>query len=312
MQPRSLSIAQLTLICQLASPYPAALAHAIVASIQARQPAETLVPPLPPRFCTPTEEHPFVFFHLAKTGGTSLKHALYAATSRLKLNSSIECLTASCRAGRLDKRDWSHLVIAGHMSWGHVFSELPFNKRKFGNGTTISCVTIFREPLERLRSCYYFHRQWHQMPFRWKDLSPAQLQDFLMRACSNEPVRFFSGLDSDDLIFRLYQRPGLAAELNAVARENLGKCLILMQEDWHKPITNTLVKMWMPWLDNLAYRQNVTPAKPKTDALSPEQLAVIRTVNAAEFELYEHAKLLYARQVVFAGDPAARAAPCVP
>lgn len=46
-------------------------------------------------------------------------------------------------------------VLAGHYSWAHVLSRIPHNKSET---VRPSCLTVFRNPVERIRSCYYFYK----------------------------------------------------------------------------------------------------------------------------------------------------------
>lgn len=68
------------------------------------------------------------------------------------------------------------------------------------------------------------------------------------------------------------------------------------QDDIDKPITAHILAYWLPWMAPITGVVGKTPHKPKGEALTHAQYAVLREVAAAEFEVWEYAKERYELQ----------------
>lgn len=127
--------------------------------------------PLPPVATNLTINSPLIFHHQRKAGGTSLRTVLIRTALEAGLPVWEPCYNGSC-----DSYTWGSAhaaVYAGHFPWG-VRRELS----RFGwydSGThswrtpeqLASCVTLFREPVARLESAYYYRFvqvKWIEVP----------------------------------------------------------------------------------------------------------------------------------------------------
>jgi hypothetical protein len=134
----------------------------------------------------PTPERPFLFYHLEKSGGSTLRPHLVRASLELGAAFFVPCYDAQGRMDRtyvschkwgieahttLEERT-SLAVVAGHFPWG-VRHELPAAQGR------AQCFTILRDPVERIISFYYERVQ----PFTGKGLGEIDIGelDFLMR-----------------------------------------------------------------------------------------------------------------------------------
>ena len=115
----------------------------------------------------PTVQRPFVFFHPRKSGGTSLRFRIRRAWSRVASASSTGAtlspvLLAPCHSHecglheQLAGLNASYLrrvaVLAAHVPWG-AHQRLP----AYGSGSTApACLTMLRDPVDRVVSCFYF------------------------------------------------------------------------------------------------------------------------------------------------------------
>ena len=113
----------------------------------------------------PTAENPFIFYHLEKSGGSSIRRDLIQSSLIKNINFYLPCYDGD---GVLDVSyltcyQWdlkSHIskerakgvaVTGGHWQW-NVRYELPTPKNYIDD---ISCFTIQRHPIERILSFWY-------------------------------------------------------------------------------------------------------------------------------------------------------------
>lgn len=130
--------------------------------------------PLPTRNANVSKNAPLVFFHQRKAAGTSVMVGLHAAAVRHNLTSFIPCFDGvDCDTYTIGSARAA--VYSGHLQWGDL-KELTRHAQQFNASSGIwtrevydaaSCITVFRDPIARLESCYYF--RWVQVNtmMRW-------------------------------------------------------------------------------------------------------------------------------------------------
>lgn len=252
---------------------------------------------LPERMCAPTRDKPFVFFHQRKTAGSSLRKQIWSSCRARNWTCQVPCMSHECRA--VVSRSWDYEVLAGHFTWSYVFSEEPLDVRF----EKLSCLTVFRNPFERVRSSYYYANLGSLI--KWDKRTPEMMHRVLTntsvgRLCVNEPIRLFSGIGSNRVIANLYQNPTIRKEAVQLTIDNMSKCVVLMMEDFHKPVTVAILRHWFPWLNYTKEKVNVNAAKPKTEEpLSPEVNATLTAILAPEIALYNAALHQYHRQLQY-------------
>ena len=117
----------------------------------------------------PTPAKPFVFYHLAKAAGSSLREAVFKAARMWHLEATVPCHTLSCNCQEgfmfhnfdkfcKDKQTSKPIdlsksaVIAGHFSPRAVLSRRSLNQSAY------TCYTMLRDPVSRAISHFtFFH-----------------------------------------------------------------------------------------------------------------------------------------------------------
>ena len=146
---------------------------------------------LPSRASLPSPDHPFIFFHIRKAGGSSMRTILFKSSLMHGLDHWIPCKgEILCTPSGSPPYDQMHLrkaVYAGHINWSHmaqlmremnwkdywqttnqtfetngddhgkertdVYQSLRDNDRQHSFG---SCLTNIRPTLSRVESCWNF------------------------------------------------------------------------------------------------------------------------------------------------------------
>jgi len=133
-----------------------------------------------------SKKRPLLFMHQAKSGGTSLREVLYQTSRHHGLSAFIPC-NGRVHCQKFDINGETAAVYGGHFCWKATTNNLyRHGVRQF------SCVTIFREPVARATSCYYYRLvgQLGKAPSCISDVPPEKLKSKLLDgACINEPFR---------------------------------------------------------------------------------------------------------------------------
>lgn len=118
--------------------------------------------PLPAINSNITEKESLTFFHQRKAAGSSVREALVVAAAAANLSSVVACYGGvPCDTYSL-RYEHRAAVYAGHLYWGGHKSmpRIPTYDPNMGTWhvplRTASCLTLFREPVARLQSCYYY------------------------------------------------------------------------------------------------------------------------------------------------------------
>ena len=94
------------------------------------------------------KNHPLIFFHQRKAGGTSIRDSLYQVSNRNKLSNYIVCyskIVLDCDVYELPVKKL-YAVYGGHFHWNSL-SYLNRFRPPSGSDFNFSCITNFREPV---------------------------------------------------------------------------------------------------------------------------------------------------------------------
>ncbi|PSC73525.1 sulfotransferase family [Micractinium conductrix] len=263
--------------------------------------------PTPARNTNVSLDAPLIFFHQRKTAGTSMRRAIrrIALGSRqpfyIPCNQGVHCDTyhignASAKA-----------FYAGHFYWGEL-RELSRRAKFLPPGAhwddprhRASCFTIFREPLARMESCYYYRfiqeRGIKNKHFSCLDqLNPVELRRMFMdgrskfaRGCLNEPFRILSGLtDEEDLAALSSAAPDQGWQLTAamaLTLQHLAQCVPVVLE---RPESLRLMRHYFPQLTpGLDSLQHANALKVGRCPLSDATRSLLAELSVGEHILYE-------------------------
>lgn len=163
---------------------------------------------------------PLIFHHQRKTGGSSLRIALKAAAAAANLTTFVTCYAGvSCDSYTFGNA--SAALYAGHLGWGERRNlartgSLDVRTARWSTPQQrASCLTLFREPIARLESCYYYRFVNKRMAgpkaiahprFQCiSNLTASEVRSMLVTGrsqfgsgCLAEPFRIFSGQTSEE------------------------------------------------------------------------------------------------------------------
>ena len=120
-----------------------------------------LASPLPPRNLNLSEDAPLFFFHQRKTAGSSMRKAIVEAAKAANMSYFVSCHDGvPCDLYHVGTN--FSAIYAGHFVWGE---QRELSRRSVFDPATgtwhnprhnASCLTMFRDPVSRLESCYYY------------------------------------------------------------------------------------------------------------------------------------------------------------
>ncbi|KAL4423827.1 hypothetical protein ABPG75_001128 [Micractinium tetrahymenae] len=282
-------------------PSSAALASAVPPMVEA-----FLATPLPPRNLNLSEDAPLFFFHQRKTAGSSMRQAIVQAAKAANLSYFVSCHDGvPCDLYHIGTN--FSAIYAGHFYWGEQRELSRQSSFDPATGTwhnprhSASCLTVFRDPVARLESCYYYRfvqerRIKHQHYRCMNLLTNAELRNMLTngrtiwgRGCLNEPFRILSGLSDELDLAALSSSPSTKGSLLTAAMSltlsHLSGCVPLVLED---PRSLRLVRHWFPQLAPAFMElQQVRKTKAARCPMSNRTRATLEELGAGERMLYD-------------------------
>lgn len=153
-------------------------------------------------------DYPCFFLHQRKTGGTSLRASLVAGFRAL----GVSDFTIACYGGVLCPQYTINPNVprrsrfyAMHSSWNTLWplfqpAEIGAPERNVGK-VNFTCFSVFREPISRVVSCFYFRFKSTLNGTCINELSVSEFTKMIVTGkdaygdgCLNEPFRVFSSL----------------------------------------------------------------------------------------------------------------------
>ena len=259
-------------------------ADAVVAAWEAKLPAS--VPQLQAIQNLPTPDRPFVYYHLRKAGGSSLRRALSAAASRLRVASYLPCLGGvPCEkyAPPIERVDQQgarrYAILGGHFNkadvsrWHQMFNEANvsrWHQISSGGGSQRrpGCLVMLRRTVERVTSCWNFRfvqearehgfEDVHNMADPIQDTRLDELNATLAsrrssygEGCNNENLRVLSAIGRDESIVSELTSSTSGWSRFAIpalddALGQLSQCVVVALERCEE--TMLVLRHFLPWL----------------------------------------------------------------
>jgi Galactose-3-O-sulfotransferase len=229
-----------------------------------------------------TPSQPLVVFqHLPKTAGSTLRgiiHRQYGSSRILPLYaSSFGEELAAIPPSQMDRLR----AVMGHFYFGaHTFLSKP-----------CTYITVLRDPVDRVISCYYFARRSPLDPL-YDSVRRMSLKEFAETWVDNDQTRILAGK---------YGAPSSETcsydELLNIAKENLAKyfAVVGITEEFDRSLI--LMKRILGWRNPFYMRRNVTRGRPRKGEISQETLYAIQANNELDLELYRYGKKLFQEQI---------------
>jgi hypothetical protein len=277
-------------VCACSSPVEATPAVTLRSSIEQQQRAFVSAPL--PEINNASASYPLIFFHQAKASGSGVRHALFRVAENTGLAAYIPCHgSVPCLVTHLPPAatfvDSRPAVIAGHFGFGET-ANLPrayavadrFVGKRWSQPpahANFSCFTVFRDPVARLESCYYY-RFVYELGIGsisprhacLSSLSAIEITDLFhsMRTqwgsgCLNEPFRIFSGISDEEWLAHIDGTRSFQVIL-ARTLKNLAKCVPVVLEDARS------LQVLQRWLPQFAPELAKHLSKPETSRALPE------------------------------------------
>jgi hypothetical protein len=270
---------------------------------------------LPEMQLVPTPQNPFIFVHIEKTGGTTLREFIYESTMAKGLDYFIPCHgNTHCVTFGIDESSVEGLeklrnvsVIAGHFEWNE-WKKLPAVQ---GRKTAPPCLLIGRHPVSRAIS-YFYERHFHPKtnPRMLNEYSAEELislgttmrggeigednatiyiidegiEDAYCRVLSNQ--RATTGLKMGGPV-QLPER--LDRDAYSVAEATMSQCVVGILEHWND--SKQIIQHWFPWIsfsrDSNRRKMKLYSGMENLSNIKPALRKVLEDLNSCDMKLHE-------------------------
>ena len=233
--------------------------------------SELSVYPLPRIQVAPTFENPFVFIHIEKTAGSTLRHHLFETAMARNYSCLIPGKTRCADDGVADNKaatkvphmtfnlfdDITHQrrtqILAGHFEWG-VWDQMSQPPHR------VSCFVILREPVARVVSLYY-ERLFPVTGLPLSSFSEQELENYMVsfvgggkdgrqlrdEGFSNGAVKALSTANVHKGRIYDVETPMYRPMSLPVAKKRMEQCVVGIQEHWSD--TTLVLRHWFPWVE---------------------------------------------------------------
>lgn len=265
----------------------------------------------------PRENHPFVFFHLRKAAGSTVRKQLDTYAHNHSKRSYVACFSAPCEtyAPPQEHRDEFFSIYGGHYSYPSTLRSLFISQRA---GARVSvpklkfdCLVLLRKPTSRVQSCWNYRlveeSQGGEKQAEIGSMDAVQLASKLPTAmssygegCNNEALRVLSSTSSEEVVNTLTSDPEHWSPAAPVLLEetlhHMQKCVVGVVERCDD--TMRAVHAYFPWFKDFdCKRTQERKGQVKPHKMSSDVEAEIGRQNMLEQSVYEVANALLDAQL---------------
>jgi len=228
-----------------------------------------------------TAEQALIFLHIPKSAGTTVNRLIEGEYPLFQIFSVDPVFSRwsrrhlwSLRPERLKR----FRIFKGHMPFGlHTIVPQP-----------VSYFAVFRDPINRVISAFYFMRNYVLHPNHWK-LRRLQLEDFVRNSPrDNVQTKMIAGAS--------YEEP-CTPEIFKRAKHNLCThfSVVGLSERFEESLA--LMKIRYDWKLESYHSFNITRSRPRKRQLSQGVLDLIAEKNSFDIALYQLASELFQESV---------------
>jgi hypothetical protein len=219
-----------------------------------------------------------VFFHLRKTAGLTIRFVI-ARQFRHDAILTMDDWPTVEEANRF----WSALPAERRERIECVQGHLAFAPDLFAPRAT-TCFTVLRDPVERVVSAYYYNRRQPETTFHAAiNRNGATLDQFVnseqFAAVHNMQTRMLAGANP----------AATPRELLDLALGNLRDRMAMVGVSERIDETLLVCRAMFGWRRLIYRHANITPRRPRLEAIAPETLAAIERANSLDRMLYRFA-----------------------
>ncbi|CAE7229804.1 unnamed protein product [Symbiodinium natans] len=234
-----------------------------------------------------SQKRPLVFMHQAKSGGTSLRQSLHQAAHNLGLKTYIPCHDVDCQ--EYNTVGHKAAIYGGHFCWTSLAKD--FAARGVND---FSCVTIFRDPVPRVLSCYSYRLvgKLGSAPTCVADVPPEKLKSELVgHACVDEPFRRIGDCNAAGEIEHFHTNQERVQGWS-LTLGHLSKCvpLIIEEPESYKVAAAAFPQLARAFLDLGEVKLNANKQYDSQCHPTPSHLRAVRAVTSQESRIYRAAR----------------------
>jgi len=270
---------------------------------------------------SPRELHPFIFFHLRKSGGSTIREQLVKAAHKQRVRAyvacenDVPCMTYEPPPSHAGMDSWA--IYGGHFDYPSMLRSLYVSEIGSARLNTpkvpFDCFVMVRETKSRVRSCWNY-RQVEEADYfnRGKaldDMSVAEVGSQLSNAmsrygegCNNEALRVFSSSGrSEEVINALTPESLVAPALLTETLEHMQQCVVGVLERCDD--TMEAVRGLLPWFSsyNCSELSRVGKIRPAKEHVKDDVGKEIARQNALDESVYKVANALLDAQLSYLG-----------